>query len=60
MTSKVKSSSSFDVANVVLKACESEKPKTRYLVGFDAKLLVYLRKTFSDRFFDKLLEVFLK
>lgn len=41
------------ITQVVIKAVESAKPKTRYAAGAYAKLLLFIRKWFSDRTFDK-------
>ncbi|TXT62582.1 MAG: 3-oxoacyl-[acyl-carrier protein] reductase [Promethearchaeota archaeon] len=43
------------VADVVLKAINAKKPKTRYKAGKYAKLLIFIRKLFSDNRFDKLI-----
>ncbi len=44
------------VAGVVADALTSKRPRTRYLVGPRAKLLVTLREVLPDRWFDALLE----
>ncbi len=41
------------IANTVSKSIKTSKPKTRYLVGKFAKPLVFIRKYFGDRIFDK-------
>lgn len=41
------------VADTVKKIVNSQKPKTRYLVGKMAKPPVYIRKLFGDRIYDK-------
>ncbi len=41
------------IANTVSKAIKASKPKTRYLVGKFAKPMVFIRKYFGDRIFDK-------
>jgi NAD(P)-dependent dehydrogenase (short-subunit alcohol dehydrogenase family) len=43
------------VAEVVAKALTSARPKTRYLVGRDAKLNARIRKIVPDRLFDRLI-----
>jgi NAD(P)-dependent dehydrogenase (short-subunit alcohol dehydrogenase family) len=43
-----------EVAKVVVHALTSERPKTRYLVGTDAKVAARLRKLVPDRLFDRL------
>lgn len=43
------------IAEIVLKAIESKKPKTRYVAGQFAKPLLILRKLVSDRMFDRIL-----
>jgi NAD(P)-dependent dehydrogenase (short-subunit alcohol dehydrogenase family) len=44
------------VAGVVADALTADKPRTRYLVGPRAKLLVRLREVLPDRWFDYLIE----
>ena len=41
------------IADVVLKAVAAEKPKTRYVAGKLARPLMFVRKYFGDRVFDK-------
>jgi hypothetical protein len=41
------------IADSIGKVATAKKPKTRYLVGFDAKDIVFLRKILTDRMFDK-------
>lgn len=43
------------VTNLVLKAVNSNRPKTRYVAGAYAKPLMFMRKYLSDRAFDKIL-----
>jgi len=43
------------IANVISKAVKSKKPKTRYVAGKMAKPLMFIRKYFGDRIFDKAL-----
>ncbi|MBO6181360.1 oxidoreductase [bacterium] len=40
------------IAKIVLKAVNTQKPKARYLVGFCAKLLVFLRAVLPEKAFD--------
>lgn len=48
------------VVNAVMKAIHSDKPKTRYVVGKYAKLMMFIRKWFGDRLFDKFILSLLK
>jgi hypothetical protein len=41
------------IANLVSKAVNSRKPKTRYVAGKFAKPMMFMRKYFGDRIFDK-------
>lgn len=43
------------VAQTILKATTSNKPKTRYATGSGAKLILFLRSILSDRIFDKMM-----
>ena len=43
------------IAKVVSQAIEARKPKTRYVAGKYAKLLIILRKLLNDRLFDKII-----
>lgn len=43
------------VTAAVLKIVNSKKPKTRYVVGKNAKLTLFIRKMLNDRTFDKLM-----
>lgn len=43
------------IADVVLKAINAKKPKTRYVAGKFAKLAMFVRKYFGDRIFDKII-----
>ena len=40
------------VGTVIGEVATSRHPKTRYLVGYGAQLLVHLRRILSDRWFD--------
>ncbi|MBQ7449775.1 SDR family NAD(P)-dependent oxidoreductase [bacterium] len=46
------------VSEVILKAINSENPKTRYLTGFLAKQLIFLHFILPDRILDKILTNF--
>lgn len=50
-----KSTSPKVIAEIVLQAIESKKPKTRYVAGQFAKPLIALRKLVSDRMYDGIL-----
>jgi len=41
------------IANLVLKAIKSSKPKSRYVAGQMAKPMMFIRKWFGDRIYDK-------
>jgi NAD(P)-dependent dehydrogenase (short-subunit alcohol dehydrogenase family) len=41
------------IADTIVKAVTSPKPKTRYLVGYGAKPTMLMRNLFSDRLFDR-------
>ncbi|MDW7691358.1 oxidoreductase [Flammeovirgaceae bacterium SG7u.111] len=43
------------IANLINKAITSRKPKTRYIGGFMAKPLLFLRKVLSDKQMDKMI-----
>ncbi|MFT4532501.1 MAG: NAD(P)-dependent dehydrogenase (short-subunit alcohol dehydrogenase family) [Candidatus Saccharimonadales bacterium] len=43
------------VADVIFSSLNSRRPKTRYLVGKNAKYLTYAREILGDRIFDRLL-----
>ena len=43
------------VANAILRAVRARRPKTRYVVGKLAKPLMFIRKYFGDRVFDRLI-----
>ena len=40
------------IAKTVLKAVTKRRPRTRYLIGFGAKPMVWTHKIFGDRVFD--------
>jgi NAD(P)-dependent dehydrogenase (short-subunit alcohol dehydrogenase family) len=43
-----------DVAKVILKAAQARHPRTRYLVGQDARLIAFLRAILPDNLMDRL------
>jgi len=43
------------IANVISKAINAKKPKTRYVAGKMAKPLMFMRKLLSDRMFDRII-----
>ncbi|WP_343694994.1 oxidoreductase [Flavobacterium sp.] len=43
------------IAKTILKIVNTNKPKTRYLVGFMAKPMVWMRLNLGDKIFDKIL-----
>ena len=43
------------IANIISKAVNDPKPKTRYAAGKFAKPLLFLRKWLSDRMFDRMI-----
>lgn len=46
------------IAKTIRKAVVSKHPKTRYLVGFMAKPMVFTQKIFGDRFYDWIIRNF--
>jgi short-subunit dehydrogenase len=48
------------VSNVIVKACESKTPKRRYLIGSNAKPMVFLRGWFGDGVFDVIMRRFIR
>ncbi|NER35937.1 MAG: SDR family NAD(P)-dependent oxidoreductase [Oscillatoria sp. SIO1A7] len=44
------------IANTILKAIKSSRPGTRYVAGKLAKPMMFARKWFGDRFFDRVIE----
>ncbi|WP_414529608.1 SDR family oxidoreductase [Nodularia chucula] len=47
--------SSESVAKIVLQALTAKQPKTRYLVGQDAKIAVFLKKILPDKMYDRVM-----
>lgn len=43
------------VAKVIVKAATVNKPKTRYVKGYFANQILFMRKWFSDRLFDRII-----
>lgn len=60
-TAKMYSSNSLTkpevIGKVILKAVTVRRPKTRYLKGYMAKPVVFIRKWFGDRFLDRMLKM---
>ena len=46
------------ISKAIGKAVTANHPKTRYLVGFMAKPMVYLKSFFGDRVYDRLVKMF--
>lgn len=44
------------IAKTIVKAVQTKRPKTRYLIGFGAKPIVFLKTILPDRVYDKLME----
>lgn len=44
------------IAKTIVKAVQKKRPKTRYLIGFGAKPIVFLKTILPDRVYDKLME----
>ena len=44
------------ISTTIAKAINAKKPKTRYLVGYGAKLSVFSKRILSDRAFDRLIQ----
>ena len=42
------------ITDLIIKAVRAKKPKTRYMAGQYAKMMVFVRKWFGDRAFDKM------
>ena len=42
------------IAKCIVKAATVRRPRTRYLLGFGAKPMVYIQKIFGDRVYDRL------
>lgn len=42
------------IANEVLRAIKARRPKTRYVAGQYAKMTIFIRKWFGDRFYDRM------
>ena len=47
------------IAKCIVKAATAKRPRTRYLLGFGAKPLVYIQKIFGDRAYDAMVQRFL-
>lgn len=48
------------IADVILKIVNARKPKTRYVAGKYAKLLISIRKFLGDRIYDKVIDRMIK
>lgn len=48
------------ITNLILKAVRAKKPKTRYVAGKLAKPLLFIRKWFGDRVYDKMVMSMIK
>lgn len=46
------------IARTIGKAVTVRRPKTRYLVGFMAKPMVFMKKVFGDRAYDRIIKMF--
>lgn len=44
------------IANAIMKAVTARKPKTRYVAGYMAKPVLFLRHWLSDRMFDRIVQ----
>lgn len=55
MSDKGKLSEPRVITNLIHKAIDSKRPKTRYVAGAFAKPLMFMRKYFGDRVFDRIL-----
>ncbi len=42
------------ITNLVIKAVRAKRPKTRYVAGLYAKPMMFIRKWFGDRAYDKM------
>jgi NAD(P)-dependent dehydrogenase (short-subunit alcohol dehydrogenase family) len=42
------------IAKYIVKSATAKRPRTRYLLGYGAKPMVYIQKLFGDRVYDKL------
>lgn len=47
------------IAKTISKAVTIRKPKTRYLVGFMAKPMVFMKNVFGDRAYDRIIKMFM-
>jgi short-subunit dehydrogenase len=48
------------IAKCIVKAVTVKKPKTRYLLGSGAKLMVYMKKLLGDRLYDRVVLKFMQ
>jgi len=47
------------IAKCIVKAAMKRHPRTRYLIGFGAKPMVWIQKIFGDRVYDRLVRTFM-
>jgi NAD(P)-dependent dehydrogenase (short-subunit alcohol dehydrogenase family) len=45
----------LDIARVILKATTAREPRTRYVAGRGAKIILFLRRVLSDKMFDRVM-----
>lgn len=45
------------IADAIVKASTSKRPKTRYLIGYGAKPVIFMRRILSDRMFDRFIKL---
>tara|TARA_B100001146_G_scaffold140493_1_gene123255 strand:- start:364 stop:1182 length:819 start_codon:yes stop_codon:yes gene_type:complete len=48
------------IADTILTACMSAKPKTRYAIGNSAGMMLFMKKVLPDRLFDKMMLSYMK
>ena len=48
------------IAKIIEKALKAKRPKTRYVGGFAAKPMIFIRKLLSDKLFDRFMMTSLK
>ncbi|MEM9282151.1 MAG: oxidoreductase [Verrucomicrobiota bacterium] len=48
------------ITRLIIKAVETRRPKTRYAAGKYAKLLLWLRRTISDRMYDRIVTTMIR
>jgi short-subunit dehydrogenase len=45
------------VAETIVRAVSAHRPKTRYMVGYGARISIFMRKLLPDRIFDKIIRI---